>query len=53
MNAYGAWVEKSFMGKIGMGTIRSTVIIDENGIVQKVFPKVSPKVHVDEVLAAL
>jgi peroxiredoxin Q/BCP len=51
--AYGAWGEKSMYGKTYMGIIRSTVIIDGEGIVSHVFPRVKPKGHVDKVLAAL
>ena len=50
---YDAWGEKSLYGKKSMGVIRSTVIIDKEGNVQKVFPKVKVKGHVDAVLAAL
>ena len=50
---YGAWREKSFMGKKYMGVLRSTFIIDEQGKVAKVFEKVKPKGHAAEVLEAL
>jgi peroxiredoxin Q/BCP len=50
---YGAWGEKKMYGKTYMGIIRSTFIIDEEGAIAKVFPKVSPKNHSQEVLAAL
>lgn len=50
---YGAWGEKKLYGKTYMGIIRSTFIIDEDGKIMKVFPKVSPEGHVDDVLAAL
>lgn len=50
---YGAWGEKSMYGKKFMGIIRSTFIIDEDGRVMKVFPKVSPSGHAEEVLNAL
>jgi peroxiredoxin Q/BCP len=50
---YGAWGEKSLYGKKSMGVIRSTVIIDPNGVVQKVFPKVKVNGHVEAVLEAL
>ena len=36
---YGAWQEKKMYGKVSMGTVRSTVLIDENGVVEKVWPK--------------
>ena len=51
--AYGAWGEKSMYGRTYMGIIRSTVIIDGEGIVSHVFPRVSPKGHAAKVLAAL
>ena len=35
---YGAWQEKKMYGKVSMGTVRSTVLIDENGVVEKVWP---------------
>ena len=51
--AYGAWVEKKMYGKTSMGVQRSTYIIDGDGTIARVFPKVSPKTHDDVVLAAL
>ncbi|MFN8161650.1 MAG: thioredoxin-dependent thiol peroxidase [Solirubrobacterales bacterium] len=51
--AYGTWVEKSMYGKRYMGVQRTTFIIDAEGRVAKVFPKVSPKTHDEKVLAAL
>jgi thioredoxin-dependent peroxiredoxin len=51
--AYGVWVEKSMYGRKFMGMQRSTFVIDEKGKVTHVFPKVSPKTHDDQVLAAL
>jgi peroxiredoxin Q/BCP len=50
---YGAWGEKKMYGKTYMGIIRSTYIIDEEGVIAKVFPKVKPKNHSAEVLEAL
>jgi peroxiredoxin Q/BCP len=50
---YGAWGEKSMYGRTYMGALRATFIIDPDGQVAKVFPKVSPKTHDDVVLAAL
>ncbi|MFN3970567.1 MAG: peroxiredoxin [Gemmobacter sp.] len=49
---YGVWAEKSMYGKTYMGVNRSTFLIDGNGIVARVWPKVSVKGHADEVLAA-
>jgi peroxiredoxin Q/BCP len=51
--AYGVWVEKSMYGRKFMGMQRATFVIDPKGKVTHVFPKVSPKTHDDEVLAAL
>jgi thioredoxin-dependent peroxiredoxin len=50
---YGVWAEKSMYGKTYWGAHRSTFIIDPDGTVAKVFPKVSPKTHDEIVLAAL
>jgi peroxiredoxin Q/BCP len=51
--AYGAWGEKSMYGKKYMGVTRSTFIVDPEGRIARVFPKVSPKKHDDLVLTAL
>jgi thioredoxin-dependent peroxiredoxin len=51
--AYGAWVEKSMYGKKYMGVQRATFIVDADGKIAEVFPKVSPKTHDDVVLKAL
>lgn len=53
LEKYGAWGEKTLYGKKSLGVIRSTVIIDPSGNVQKVFSKVKVNGHVDAVLAAL
>ena len=50
---YGVWGEKKFMGKKYMGVNRSTFVIDEGGKVKKVFEKVTPATHADDLLAAL
>ncbi|MGD2205358.1 MAG: thioredoxin-dependent thiol peroxidase [Anaerolineae bacterium] len=50
---YGAWGEKRMYGKTYMGILRSTFIIDGEGKIVKVFPKVKPKNHSQEVLDAL
>ena len=50
---YGAYGEKKLYGKVSMGIIRSTFIIDEKGKIAKLWSKVKVKGHVDEVLAAL
>jgi peroxiredoxin Q/BCP len=51
--AYGSWGEKTFMGRTGMGILRTTVLIDEAGRVLKVYPKVKTKTHAEEVKADL
>ncbi len=51
--AYGVWVEKSMYGRKYMGVERTTFIIDGEGTVRKVFPKVKVEGHVDEVIAAV
>ena len=53
LEAYGAWGEKNMYGKKSMGIIRTTVVIDEQGVVRKVFPKVKVAGHVEAVLDAL
>lgn len=52
-DTYGTWVEKSMYGKTYWGVQRATFLIDAEGKVAKVFPKVSPKTHDETVLAAL
>ena len=51
--AYGVWQEKSMYGRTYWGATRSTFIIDGDGVVRHVIPKVSPKTHDDLVLEAL
>ena len=51
--AYGVWGEKSMYGKTYLGANRATFIIDGEGKIVHVIPKVSPKTHDDEVLKAL
>lgn len=50
---YGSWGKKSMYGREYEGILRNTFIIDEDGIIQAVFPKVKPKGHAAQVLAAL
>jgi peroxiredoxin Q/BCP len=52
-DAYGVWGEKSMYGKTYFGAMRSTFIIDGEGAIRHVIPKVSPKTHDDEVLKAI
>jgi len=50
---YGVWVEKSMYGKKYMGIERTTFLIDVDGKIQKIWPKVKVDGHVEEVMAAL
>ena len=53
LKAYGVWKEKSMYGRKFMGIERTTLIIDEQGIITHIFPKVRVDGHVEEVLKAL
>ena len=53
IKAYGVWQEKKLYGKVSMGIVRTTYIIDENGFVEKVMPKVKPDTNAQEILAEL
>ncbi|MCX8024501.1 MAG: thioredoxin-dependent thiol peroxidase [Thermanaerothrix sp.] len=50
---YGVWGKKKFMGREYEGVLRTTFLIDENGLIKKIFPNVKPEGHSAEVLAAL
>jgi len=50
---YGVWGLKKMMGREYMGVFRTTFLIDEKGVVKKIFPKVKPDGHSMEVLTAL
>lgn len=50
VEAYGVWGEKKFMGKTYMGTVRTTFIIDENGIIQNIIEKVDTKNHAKQII---
>ena len=53
VEAYGTWKEKSMYGKKYMGIERTTYVIDKEGKISHIFPKVKVAEHYDEVLAAL
>ncbi|MEA5136991.1 MAG: peroxiredoxin [Candidatus Fimivivens sp.] len=53
IKAYDVWQEKKNYGKVSMGVVRSTYIIDENGNIEHVMPKVKPDTNAVEVLAYL
>ena len=50
---YGVWQEKKLYGKISMGVVRTTFIIDEQGNIEKVMPKVKPDTNAADVLSYL
>lgn len=50
IQAYGVWQEKKLYGKVSMGVVRTTYIIDENGVIEKVMPKVKPDTNAAEIL---
>ncbi|HUX12354.1 MAG TPA: thioredoxin-dependent thiol peroxidase [Spirochaetia bacterium] len=53
IQGFGAWGEKTMYGKSYEGILRATFVIDEKGVVRKVFPNVKPADHAQEVIAAL
>ena len=53
IQAYGVWQEKKLYGKVSMGVVRTTFLIDEQGIIKAVMPKVKPDTNADEILALL
>ena len=53
IQAYGVWQEKKLYGKVSMGVVRTTYVIDEQGYIEKVMPKVKPDTNADEILAYL
>lgn len=53
IQAYGVWQKKKLYGKVSMGVVRTTYIIDEQGNIVKVMPKVKPDTNASEILAWL
>ena len=53
IQAYGVWQEKKLYGKVSMGVVRTTYIINEQGIIEKVMPKVKPDTNAADMLAYL
>ena len=53
IQAYGVWQEKKLYGKVSMGVVRTTYIINEQGIIEKVMPKVKPDTNAAEILSLL
>ena len=50
IQAYGVWQEKKLYGKVSMGVVRTTYLIDEEGYIEKVMPKVKPDTNAQEIL---
>ncbi len=53
VEAYGVWAKKKFMGREYMGILRTTFLIDPRGKIAKIYEKVRPETHADEVLEDL
>ena len=53
IQAYDVWKEKKLYGKVSMGVVRTTYIIDEQGNIEKVMPKVKPDTNAAEILEYL
>jgi peroxiredoxin Q/BCP len=53
IQAYGVWKEKNNYGKKYMGINRETFLIDKDGVIRKIWHRVSPETHADDVLAAV
>lgn len=50
IKAYDVWQEKKMCGKVSMGVVRTTYIINEQGLIEKVMPKVKPDTNAAEIL---
>ncbi len=53
IKAYGVWQEKKLYGKLSFGVVRTTFIIDEDGCIERIMPKVKPDTNAQEILACL
>ena len=53
IQAYGVWQEKKLYGKVSMGVVRTTFVIDEQGVIEKIMPKVKPDTNAAEILSYL
>ena len=50
IQGFGVWQEKKLYGKVSMGVVRSTFIVDENGMIERVFEKAKPDTNAAEIL---
>ena len=53
IEAYGVWQEKKLYGKVSMGVVRTTFVIDREGKIERVMPRVKPDTNAAEILAVL
>jgi len=53
LEKYGVWDQKKLFGREYMGVLRTTFVIDEKGVINKVFPKPKNKAHAQEIIAAM
>ncbi len=53
IKAYDVWQEKKNYGKVSMGVVRSTYVIDQQGVIEKVMPKVKPDTNAEDILKYL
>lgn len=53
IEAYGVWQEKKMCGKVSMGVVRTTFLIDEAGVITDIMPRVKPDTNAEEILAQL
>ena len=53
IEAYGVWQEKKLYGKVSFGIVRTTFVVDEEGKIERVMPKVKPDTNAEEILALL
>lgn len=53
IKAYGVWQEKKLYGRVSFGVVRTTFVIDGDGIVRKIMPKVKPDTNAAEILAEM
>ena len=50
IQAYGVWQEKKMYGKVSMGVVRTTFLIDQSGCIEKIMPKVKPDTNAQQLL---
>ena len=53
IEAYDVWQEKKLYGKVSMGVVRTTYIVDEKGMIEKAYPNANPDTNAEEILAYL